>query len=381
MNAINLFEATAAEEAVVVDATKDNTTKFTKANLNTYNDLRDKNSYPHIFGSTAELWGPDRTPWFDTTGLVDVSLVNYDDKYGAQKVRITTNPEEDKLLLDIRRNKFGLRYLGIILVRRPDGRYDLVEGRTRFGILVALGMTNIIAEIMYSTTKANIRIFGNFMNNMHEIAGSASFEDNKDAILSLTEDGDDGEPPLIGRQNNSAFGRKRIADDVNYYLDKMAATKLKPSERDMIIAATQEGILGVKTVLSFKPGEAQERLEEILGAKRIAEDAAEGIIYIANSDNVKLLHSTMIRHDLHDSTTEVRFVIYKGTLDMNDPEKCWNNTVRNFKKRFKVWEEKLSKRRFHGVEADDSVFKVYAGIPQVMSFEKDIPADRLYIYQ
>ena len=309
-----------------------------------------------------------------------MSLVNYDDKYGAQKVRITTNPEEDKLLLDIRRNKFGLRYLGIILVRRPDGRYDLVEGRTRFGILVALGMTNIIAEIMYPTTKANIRIFGNFMNNMHEVAGPASFEDNKDAILSLTEDGEDGEAPLIGRQNKSAFGRKRIADDVNYYLDKMAA-KLKPSERDTIIAATQEGILGAKTVLSFKNGEAQERLEEILGAERIAKDASKGIVYIANSDNVKLLHSTMIRHDLDESTTEVRFVIYKGTLDMNDPEKCWNTTVRNFKKRFTAWEEKLSKRRFHGVKADDSIFKVYAGIPQVMSLEKDIPADRLYIYQ
>lgn len=172
----------------------------------------------------------------------------------AQKVRVTTNPERDKLELDIRRNKFGLRYLGIVLVRRPDGRYDFVEGRTRFGILVALGMTNIIAEIMHPTTKANIRIFGNFMNNMHEVAGPASFEDNKDAILSLTEDGEDGEAPLIGRQNNSAFGRKRIADDVNYYLDKMAA-KLKPSERDTIIAATQEGILGVKTVLSFKNGE------------------------------------------------------------------------------------------------------------------------------
>lgn len=380
MNAINLYTPTAAEEAVVVDVTKDSTTKFTKANLNTYNDLRDKNSYPHIFGSTAELWGPDRTPWFDTTGLVDVSLVNYDDKYGAQKVRVTTNPERDKLELDIRRNKFGLRYLGIVLVRRPDGRYDFVEGRTRFGILVALGMTNIIAEIMHPTTKANIRIFGNFMNNMHEVAGPASFEDNKDAILSLTEDGEDGEAPLIGRQNNSAFGRKRIADDVNYYLDKMAA-KLKPSERDTIIAATQEGILGVKTVLSFKNGEAQERLEEILGAERIAEDAAEGIIYIANSDNIKNLHATMIRHDLNPSTTEVRFVIYKGTLDMNDPEKCWRLAVKDFKKNFKIWEEKLSRKRFHGVEVDDSIFKVYAGIPQVMSLENDVPTDRLYIYQ
>ena len=381
MNVINLQTPSIEEQTVFFDVARDNITRFTEENLATYEVLRSKACYPEVFGYQSPQWGPNGTSWYADTGLVNIGLINFDDKYGGQKVRVTTNPKRDALELKIERAKFGLMHLGILLVRRPDGRYDFVEGRTRFGILLALGMTNIIAEIMHPTTAANVRIAGTKMNNLHAPAGPASFEDNRETILSLTEVGEDGEPAVIPKQKNTVSGRQKLVDDVNHWLGEMQAS-LTPSERDQIIEAVWDNVLQVKTVYSFKNGEAQERLEEILGPKRIAEDAAKGIIYLAYSDNIKNLHAAMIRHKLSNTTKEVRLVIYKGTLAMSDPEKCWKETVMNFKKEFDVWERDLSVIRFNNTNIDDSIYKVYAGIPQVVSLEKEsISINELYIYQ
>ena len=382
MNVINLQTPSIEEQSVFVDVANDNITEFTEENLATYEILRSKLCYPEVFGYLSPQWGPNGTSWYDETGLVDINLIDYDDKYGTQKVRVTTNPEALALRLKIERAKFGLMHLGIILVRRPDGRYDFVEGRTRFGILLALGMTNIIAEIMHPTTSARIRIAGNTFNNLHTPAGPASFEDNRETILSLTEVGEDGEPPVISKQKNTTSGRRKLSSDVNYWLDEMQATSLTPSQRNEIVQAVWDNVLQVKTVYSFKTGEAQERLEDILGQACIAEDAAKGIVYLAFSDNIKNLHAAMIRHKPSKSTKEVRIVIYKGTLEMSDPEKCWKETVMNFKERFDVWEKDLSALRYNNTNVNDSFFKVYAGIPQVVSLEKEgIPIDELYIYE
>jgi hypothetical protein len=376
MNAISLFEPTAAEKEVVVYVARDRVTKFTEKNLETYGRLRSKEANPMVFGSTSPMWGPKKTPWYDTTALVDMSLINYDDKYGTQKARVTTNPERDAIDLDIRRNGFSLAELGIILVRRPDGRYDFVEGRTRFGILLDLGMTNIIAEVMNPTTDDNILIFALKMNNSKKKSGEASFEDNREAILSLVESG------AIGKEKDTTAGRALMTDKVNYYLGEMEAN-LKPSERDRIVADALEGLLGYKTVYTFKSNdEAVERIEEVVGKERIASDRKEGIVYVAVSDYIEKIHNRMINvaSEFGRDVKEIRMVIYKGTLDSKNPEKSWKFCVRDFAERFGAYESELSNVRFNGVRVDDSRIKIYAGLPAVVSLDEDYSIDGLYIY-
>lgn len=377
MNAISLFEPTAAEKEVVVYVARDRVTKFTEKNLETYGRLRSKEANPMVFGSTSPMWGPKKTPWYDTTALVDMSLINYDDKYGTQKARVTTNPERDAIDLDIRRNGFSLAELGIILVRRPDGRYDFVEGRTRFGILLDLGMTNIIAEVMNPTTDDNILIFALKMNNSKKKSGEASFEDNREAILSLVESG------AIGKEKDTTAGRALMTDKVNYYLGEMGAN-LKPSERDRIVADALEGLLGYKTVYTFRSNtsDAQDRVVEIVGKERIASDRKEGIVYVAVSDYIEKVHKRMINvaSEFGRDVKEIRMVIYKGTLDSKNPEKSWKFCVRDFAERFGAYESELSNVRFNGVRVDDSRIKIYAGLPAVVSLDEDYSIDGLYIY-
>ena len=377
MNAISLFEPTAAEKEVVVDVARDKVTKFTEKNLETYERLRSEEANPMVFGSASPMWGPNGTRWYDTTALVDMSLINYDDKYGTQKARVTTNPERDAIDLDIRRNGFSLAELGIILVRRPDGRYDFVEGRTRFGILLDLGMTNIIAEVMNPTTDDNILIFALKMNNSKKKSGEASFEDNREAILSLVESG------TIGKEKDTTTGRALMTDKVNHYLDEMGAN-LKPSERDRIVADALEGLLGYKTVYTFRSNtsDAQDRVVEIVGKERIASDRKKGIVYVAVSDYIEKVHKRMITvsSEFGRDVTEIRMVIYKGTLKSENPEKSWKCGVRDFAERFGAYESELSNVRFNGVRVDDSRIKIYAGLPAVVSLDKDYPIDKLYIY-
>ena len=376
MNATVLHVPTAEEMEAVVNVARDRVTKFTEKNLETYDLLRSKGANPSVFGSTSPMWGPNKTPWYDTTALVDISLINYDDKFGTQKARVTTNPERDTIDLDIRRNGFSLAELGIILVRRPDGRYDFVEGRTRFGILLDLGMTNIIAEVMHPTTDDNILIFALKMNNSKKKSGEASFEDNREAILSLVESG------LIGKEKDTTAGRALMTDKVNYYLDEMNAN-LKPAERDRIVADALEGLLGYKTVYTFKSNdEAVERIEEVVGKERMASDRKEGIVYVAVSDYIEKIHSRMINVAtvFGSDVTEIRMVIYKGTLDSKNPEKSWKFNVRDFAERFGGYESDLSNTRFNGVRVDDSRIKIYAGLPAVVSLNEDYPIDKLYIY-
>ena len=376
MNAINLFEPTTAEKEMAVDVARDKVTEFTEGNLETYKRERNKNAFPFVFGSSAPMWGPKETPWYDNTELVDISLINYDDKWGTQKARVVTNPERDAIDLDIRRTGFSLAELGIILVRRMDGRYDFVEGRTRFGILLALGMKNIIAEVMKPTTDDNILIFALKMNNSKKKSGEASFEDNREAILSLVESG------RITKEKDTVVGRTAMRGVVRYYLNEMNAN-LKPSERDRIIEDALEGLLGFKTVYSFKSNdEAVERIEEVVGKERIASDRKAGIVYVAVSDYIEKIHNRMINvaSEFGSDVKEIRMVIYKGTLDSKNPEKSWKFCVRDFAERFGGYETDLSNTRFNGVRVDNSRIKIYAGLPAVVSLDEDYSIDKLYIY-
>lgn len=377
MNVVNLVPRTDEEKKAIIDVNKDIVTKFTKENLETYERLRSKEANPRVFGSASPMWGPNGTRWYDTTALVDNSLINYDDKYGTQKARVTTNPERDKIDLDIRRNGYSLAELGIILIRRPDGRYDFVEGRTRFGILLDLGMTNIIAEVMHPTTHDNILMFAVRMNNEKKKSGEASFEDNREAILSFVESG------TIGKEKDTTAGRALMADKVNYYLDEMGAN-LKPSERDRIVADALEGLMGYKTVYSFSSNDAAvERIEEIVGKERIVSDRKKGIVYVAVSDYIEKIHSRMINvaNEFSSDVTEIRMVIYKGTLDSKNPEKSWLSNVRDFAERFEAYEENLTNTRFNGVRVDNSRIKIYAGLPAVVSLNKDYPISKLHVYK
>ena len=364
---------TSAEKQVVLDLTPDKTTEFTRENLETYDLLRVREAYPRIFGSQS----PD---WLIHTGafLIDISDIDLDNVAFEQVARVNVNPKWQVLKEDIIKNGFNLAELGIMVMRLENGKFIVMEGRSRLKILQEMGMANIVAEVFRVTTIANLVRFALYMNSTKKPYGEASIYDITKGIMYLIENN------VIAKRPNTVAGRTALATAISAELDYMSGGKLTPNENDLIIHKAIDKATGVKNVISFPKGEgSQEYLEKLIGPEQLKEDLDNGIIYVVRANFTEKIYSGMIK-ELEKSdpnVKQIRFVIQTGVPKATNPEKDWIKNGAGFKEQFDIFEKKISKIRFHNVEVNESRVCIYGAIPQVRSLEHKYPMDRLYIYR
>ena len=171
---------TKAEREVILDLTPNEMREFSEENCETYIRLRVKEAYPNIFGSLKPKW----LIW-DSANLVNISDINEDNVNYEQKPRATINSKIQQLREDIRLNGFNLAHLGIMLTKAKNGKYNILEGRTRLKILQEMGMTTIIADIFQHMDEDNVLRFGVHINASKVIHGEASYWDIRKAIMTL----------------------------------------------------------------------------------------------------------------------------------------------------------------------------------------------------
>lgn len=368
-----LVAMTSAEKEVVINLNPDNVTKFTKENLATYDRLRVKEAHPRIFGTQAP-------PYLKYVGpkLVNVSDIELDNKAFEQIVRANINPKGPDLRDDIRYNGFNLAELGLFLVRLKNGKYLIMEGRSRGKLLREdFDMTNVIADVFDVEDIADIVRFAIFMNASKKPFGEASYEDIRNVIMWLIETG------AIAKQPDTVEGRTALTDAITYELDFISSGKLKPAQYDLVIHAAVDKALGYKSVISFPSGKGvEDYLDELLGAERIAKDLANGIKYVPVAIFDEKMYPRMITETAKapKSIKEIRFVMYMGVPKASDPEGSWLKDGAGFKKRFDTFEEQIAEIRFNGVRVDTTRIKIYAAIPQVRSLDKKFPMNRVYVY-
>ena len=206
---------TSAEKQVVLDLTPDKTTEFTRENLETYDLIRVRAAHPRVFGSQSPKW-------LISTGayLVDVSDIDLDNVIFEQVARVNVSPVWQVLKEDIIKNGFNLAELGIMVMRLENGKYIVMEGRSRLKILQEMGMTNIVAEVFRETTIANMVRFALFMNSTKKPYGEASVQDITKGINYLIENG------VIKKEPNTVQGRSALAIAVSTELTYMSGGKL-----------------------------------------------------------------------------------------------------------------------------------------------------------
>ena len=365
---------TSAEKKVVINLNPDNVTKFTDANLATYDRLRVKEAYPRIFGTQKPSYlnyvGPK---------LVNVSDIELDNKAFEQTVRANINPKGPDVRDDIRYNGFNLAELGVFLVRLKNGKYLTMEGRSRSKLLREdFGITNVIADVFDVEDIANIVRFALFMNSSKKPFGEASYEDIRNVIMWLIETG------AIAKQPDTVDGRTALKDAITVELDFISGGKLKPAQYDLVIHAAVDKALGYKSVISFPNGKGvEDYLNELLGAERIAKDLAEGIKYVPVAIFDEKMYPRMITETAKAprSIKEIRFVMYMGVPQAFDPEGSWLKHGAGFKKRFDTFEEQIAEIRFNGVRVDTTRIKIWGSIPQVRSLDKKYPMNRVYVYK
>ena len=375
---------TSAEKEVVLNINPDNVTKFTKENLATYDRLRVKEAYPRIFGTQS----PSYLKYVGHK-LVNVSDIELDNVQFEQTVRANINPKGPDVRDDTRYNGFNLAELGLFLVRLQNGKYLIMEGRSRGKLLREdFDMTNVIADVFdvedndgkVGTVEAmaNTIRFAIFMNSSKKPFGEASYEDIRNVIMWLIDNG------AIAKQPDTIEGRTALTDAITYELDFLSGGKLKPAQSDLIILAARDKALGYKSVISFPGGNGvEDYLNDLLGAERIAEDLANGIKYVPVAIFDEKMYPRMITETAKapKSIKEIRFVMYMGVPQASDPEGSWLKPGAGFKKRFDTFEEQIAEIRFNGVRVDTTRIKIWGSVPQVRSLDKKYPMNRVYVYK
>ena len=364
---------TKAEQKVTIKVSSDSVNSFTEEDRKTYDSIRSKAAFPRIFGSQAPSW-------LISIGalVINVKDIITDNKYYEQIARENVNPKEPNIREDITLNGFSLAELGIVVAKANiKGKWIIAEGRTRYKFLVELGMTNIVAEAFEEMSISNMMRFAGFMNSSKKPYGEASIGDMRKIMLALIESGE------IASQPNTIVGRTALTDAIRYELEFIGASKLKPSEVDLLVYDGIEKATGVMSVISFPNGKgAQLRLEDLLGKERIAQDLAKGIKYVAVAAFDEKMYARFITETNKADRTikEIRMVMQIGVPKSSDPEGSWLKDGAGFKKRFDIFENNISDIRFNGVRIDDSRIKIYGAIPQVRSLDSSYPMNRIYVY-
>jgi len=357
-NTPNVFALVSlGSDELSVNVTK--TKSFTQTHVDTLVSLRVIAAHPRIYGNLAP-----KGIKHETTRLINIADIVSNNVYFSQAVRVTRNPAMQNLQEDIKANGFSLTELPIMVMRLSNGKFIVLEGRTRLEILIGLGMTNIIADVFEETTDANALRFAVSQNAQKKPYGEASFKDVYKAVMSLI-------------RMNEVDKKSIYFEDLVFQEVMKITTKLKPGQINQIVNDAKNLAAGENSIISFPQG---------MGAKDWLTKHnyvdTRGIKYIAVGTFEDKVIRSMIRQipDMDQDIKEVRLVIHGGTLNANDPEGDWTKRCKGFDETFKNTLKDISKVFFGGVPLKLDRIKLYGAIPMVKSLEHQYPMGELYLF-
>ena len=362
MNMINVIPLTTEEEKLNVVVK--NGGLFTETHRKTLLRLRNLDAYPRIYGSQT----PKGVKYSITT-TVKIEDVDSNNKFFNQLARVGVNPEMQSIKEDIIINGFYLVELPIMVMKTKSGKYKILEGRTRFNILVGLGMKNVIVDVFDEMSDADALRFAVSMNAHKKPFGKADFLDIKKAILNLIEFGE------IVSQPNTEEGRAILTDSIIYELG-LITSKLTDNQVNEIVFSGIEKGTGVSPVNSFPNGKgSQEWL-----VKNGYVDTRE-VKYVAISAFVSKTPYVMINNlkKVSSDISEIRFVVNGGVLNAKDPAKDWLTNVLKFDELFRTFENDWIDARLseNSKRNPNLKVKLWGAIPQVLELEDKYPMDTI----
>jgi hypothetical protein len=350
----NLFELTEAELSVDVNNVK----HFTQENVDILDSLRSKAAHPRIYGSKA----PKGIKYINTQ-LIDVKDIDSDNEGFNQGARVSANEALDSIRSDITSNGYSLTELPICVMMLGDGKYIILEGRTRFYILRALGVKNIIADVFEQTTSANALRFAVAQNSQKKPHGPASFPDVNKAILELIRMGEiDAKAP-------------NFTDLVSEEIMRIT-NKLEPQEINRIIHNANDVVQGERTVFSYPKGEGVKQWLQANGYT----DNREIMYHPVSTYDVKTMLAGIRQAKLFPNIKEIRLVVHGSVLNAKDPAGQWIKNCKGFKNSFNAMMKDISKEFFGGAPIRMNQVRLYGAIPQVKALEDKYPMDELYLF-
>ena len=350
-------------------------TAFTEDHLNTYKSLIVHKAHPWLFGE-------DLLPALkvaSTEAIVNVSDINYQEILTGQTVRVGgKNPKFKQISQDILNFGFKLTNPAICLFRKPDGSLILINGRTRFEILVhQLKFTNVICIIFEGRdgfTEDQIENdcsqFGLLSNSYSDPAGDLQIED-------------------VYREVQLAIKNGWIEDTIQDITERVNRVCGKgcfaPSKKDELVYRILNTHNPNFIVRSWTgKGSAQQWMKEN-GYKNIKPQyqnddkgkkvcVKRGIMYLVVSSSMgskTIIEAASTARENPDY--DIRIVIHTGTLTGFDLEKCWEDRVIGFRDFYDSSLDEVSFGFFNDTKYTKSPISLFGAVPSVGTYFVEDP--------
>lgn len=305
-----------------------------------------KLSYPHLYESDSY----NKSFKFIKRDLIDAEAISFKSGPGnTQDARLSgLNPEYDELKIDL--EEFGYRpYCPPIAIRKTsDGKYVVLNGRTRDKILRENKVKNRIVDI-YECDDATALKFGIASNNEQPPAGLATSADIIHAAkIAIRND---------WIENNY--------DDVYAWVSEACGTRfVEGKRREMVnqivnhVAAEENDQVIVGWANSSEP-EAWMKVNNYIDT-----NGRVPVRYVVTSFSVP--QKAIFRAceaAMENPDAEIRMVIHTGNLTAADLVKCYIKRVLNFKKEWHLKISQVSQGLFGGKSPSFNRIKLYGCIP------------------
>ena len=354
---------------------------FDEANLKTHIDLIEEKAHPYVYDCDVPDVEYIETNLVSMDSIVWASSSDEDESSRIQLPRLANNVKAPAIREDIMTFGFSLANVPILLERLNDGRYLILDGRTRLQTLKEIGVTNIIAGIFEPMSKKDRLIFGVKMNNINKPFGEASFPDIKNAMLTLAKDGH-----ITGDLDSE------IVDSVLENLSAMSH-KLLPQQQNLIINEVIETKTGVERLRSFPDGKGAK--DTLIGMGIVDTPITKNYTISTYIEKTASAIKRKVFMHKDDDVSDVHFYVQGGVLDAKDPVNAWKKGPESFKDRFDDWVADFARAylridinsvSFKNYQSEHSIddlpqVKIVGAIPQVKSLSNEIPMDKIFKYK
>jgi hypothetical protein len=323
--------------------------KFTEDQLRIAKANLRKSSFPQFY--TNKVF---KSLKFEGTELIDAELINRDkvDGGSVQSVRAGgKNEAYDELRSDMLEKGYRL-YGGIITVRRTnnnDGRYELVDGRTKDKILQEMKYKNRICNVI-EINDVDAEDYG-LRSNAGEETPPAGRIKEADLFASANR--------LI--DNNLL---ELDALQIRAWIDKCCGTgKFSDKKRNDLAHFIYNRKDAVRTTgLLPQAWSSNKEVYSWLDSKKYV--ATSTVIYLpfAASSPMKAVFAAA-RLSQQNPDKEIRVVVYASKLNGFNLKKCYIDAILNFKNLWHDYMALLSNTYYDGAKPSTFNVKLYGAIP------------------
>jgi hypothetical protein len=348
--------------------------KFTQKDLNLSQQYISTHLYPGLY-KEEDL--PKGMKFVDRRimDIEDISLDNPSQKdvdstnatgFTWQMARyLSRGANAEDVHASIERYGYKLDKVPMSVVRMPDGKNHICNGKTRLEKLIASDFKNIIVDYYTSDSWDSFNIFA-VQNNRVSDPYSPHTKDD-----------------VISHCRYAVLNGiiKKTYDDIRKRIDLISNGSFHDSTKNKIALAVLEGDAQSPFLLAFTEKSAKDWLNTNGYRDNIDNN---GIYYKVMSTSFHSKAITNVAKYLNEDlkgkqVKELRLVIHTDTLDGSDGEKCWKGRLDTFRKNYKASLEYIKASFFWKVEQKD-VVKLYAALPAVYSLVQEYPMDRLVLF-